>query len=165
MTKTSIVATLLLVGVASSAAIAAPCGSPTMPAGAKPYSKAELTAAFSGKTWSWGADGGSYWAPDGSFVGISISHKSIGKGSWTADDAGKLCYTADWTSPKGKSPFGLCWAYVKTDKASFDSDMQGADKGKWHCSDAKFKGKLGQLKDGDQITPQLDGLSKKWKLN
>jgi hypothetical protein len=152
MTKYALAAAILLSSALT--AHADECGNTTLPEGAVPYTKAQASHAFSGKTWLWD-DGGAYFSPKGKFVAISGSHKSYGKGTWSASDDGKVCYDADWKSPTGNGPYSDCRALVKTKDRQYDSSTNGDDKGKWWCSEASRQGLFSKLKPGDKITPKL----------
>ena len=138
----------------STVARSADCGNTTMPEGATPLTGAELTKIFAGKTWIW-KDGGSYWGPGGKFLALSRDHKSVGKGTWTASDDGKVCYDAMWNGPGGNNPYGQCWQNVKNKDGYFNAVDKGDDQGKWWCSDVKRKGIFGQLKSGDKVSPMV----------
>jgi hypothetical protein len=82
-----------------------------LPFGAKTPAPSQIIAAYIGKTEQWGGDcdGGIYFGPNNQArVWCAQSSDSLGAGSWTVDEYGRMCHDLTWYWPSngraGSSP-------------------------------------------------------------
>ena len=129
-----------------------------LPESAVKLKSSEAKALYSGKSIKWDNATG-YFAPDGTFYGVSKKDDGIGEGTWSVR-GNRVCYKAKWTGLKsGKSRnVSHCWTHYK-DGRTYWTLWSGSKGKKDHYYDDEVK----KLKRGDKVTRKYKKLVKKYR--
>jgi hypothetical protein len=124
----------------------------------RPLGAAEIADIFSDHTWRWEAGAG-YFAAGGEFRAWSVDEAGTtgyGIGQWTADDAGVLCFEAEWQFNGQSTQVGECFGHRQVNSLIYQRVEPDGD---WHVFSSdppQDHDEISMLVPGDEVTARID---------
>ncbi|WP_313614459.1 DUF995 domain-containing protein [Agrobacterium sp.] len=119
-------------------------------------SASEVVDMYKDKTWRWPSGGGRFDSEGRRFTAMTEENgkKSIGEGTWSVDNLGKMCMKATWTTDGMSAKARTCFSHGRLGKVIYQKRLPKGDWYVFRSAKPRASDEFSKLVKTDSVTVQ-----------
>jgi hypothetical protein len=119
-----------------------------------PLTAEEVVAIYRNKTWNWPTGGGRFIGEGRRFIAVTGENgkQSLGEGTWTVDDKGRMCMRATWKTGAVSAKANTCFAHGRIGNVLYQKRQPNGDWYVFRHSPPRATDEFSKLVNADGVT-------------